>query len=90
MRFVNEPRFADIVAKGRKPWDIALAGVSRSKARDANVDFSQPYLAVDQGVMMARGAITPPRTKADVAGLDLCALRGSTGGSVARRLNPST
>ena len=88
--FVNEPAFADIIAGGRKPWDIALAEVSISRKREANVDFSRPYLDVDQGILMAKGARNPPRTRADVRGLDLCALRQTTGGSLARRLNPAT
>ena len=50
-----------------KPWDVAVAEITITAARRANVDFSAPYLAADQGVLLAEG-VAEPKSLADLAG----------------------
>lgn len=77
--FVQEPRFTALLDAGPKPWDLALAQVSATDARRANVDFSVPYLTADQGVLLSLGTAARPTTIAGLRGLRLCAQKGSTG-----------
>ena len=88
VRFVNDPSFGRIVARGRKPWDVALASVTITPARRANVDFSAPYLQADQGVLL-RGGLETPKDVAALAKLKLCVQRGTTAvDAVAQRIKP--
>ena len=57
--FYQEPRFDRLIAPGPKPWDIALAEVTITPERAANVLFSVPYLDADQGVLVRRGPREP-------------------------------
>ncbi len=46
--------FGDLIAAGKKPWDIAVAQITITPARSQDVAFSQPYMTVDQGVLAAK------------------------------------
>jgi polar amino acid transport system substrate-binding protein len=82
--------FDALLAPGAKPWDVALAQISVTAARRANVDLSVPYLRVDQGVLVSQFLRAVPRTAAALRGLRLCALRGTTGAEViAKRIRPT-
>ncbi len=88
VRFVNDPSFQRLVARGAKPWDLALAEVSITAPRRGNVDFSTPYLVADQGVLLRRN-LPAPRTRPALARLKLCVQRGTTGADVvASRVKP--
>jgi polar amino acid transport system substrate-binding protein len=87
--FVNEPSFNRLLARGDKPWDIALAEVTITPARRESVDLSSPYLRADQGVLL-RKTIAVPKTLAALARLRLCVQRGTTSVDVVRdRVSPS-
>jgi polar amino acid transport system substrate-binding protein len=91
VRLVNVPVFSDVVAAGPKPFDLAFAQVSITAGRRRAVDFSTPYMAVDQGVLLRRGLGATPTTLARLKPLRLCVLRRSTGAAVvARRVRPAT
>ena len=77
VQFVHEPVFSRLYAPGAKSWDVAVAQVAITAARRANVDFSVPYLAADQGVLLAEGT-REPKSLADLRALQLCAQRGTT------------
>jgi polar amino acid transport system substrate-binding protein len=90
VQFVNVPVFADVVAPGPKPFDLAFAQVSITAGRKKAIDFSTAYLDVDQGVLLRRGLGTTPTTVARLKPLQLCVLRKSTGAAVvARRVKPA-
>lgn len=89
VRFVNDPSFKRLLARGRKPWDLALAEATITAARRQAVDFSQPYLRAEQGVLVRKG-LTAPRTLAALARLRICLQRGTTSvGIVRERVRPS-
>jgi len=77
VRFVHEPVFSRLYARGAKPWDFAIAEISITTARRANVDFSTPYLGADQGVLLAEG-VAEPKSLSALRLLQLCAQRGTT------------
>jgi ABC-type amino acid transport substrate-binding protein len=79
VRFVNEPLFSRLVAKGPKGWDFAIAAITVTPTRNANVGFTAPYMAADQGVLMAKGVEPVPTTIAGLKGLQLCSERATTG-----------
>jgi polar amino acid transport system substrate-binding protein len=90
VQFVNVPVFSDIVAAGPKPFDVAFAQVSITAGRRQAVDFSAPYMDVDQGVLLRRGLRKAPATIAALKPLRLCVLRKSTGAAVvASRVKPT-
>ena len=87
--FVNEPSFSRLLARGDKPWDIALAEVTITPSRRGRVDLSAPYLRADQGVLV-RKTVAVPRTLAALARLRICVQRGTTSVEVVReRVRPS-
>lgn len=89
VRFVNEALFSTLLAAGRKDWDVALAQISVTPARASRVDFSSPYLAADQGVLI-RLDLKRPTSIAALRSLQLCAERASTGGQlVLDRIKPT-
>lgn len=89
VRFVNETLFSTLLASGRKDWDVALAQISVTAARAKRVDFSSPYLAADQGVLI-RLDLKRPTSIAALRPLQLCAERASTGGQlVLDRIKPT-
>ena len=77
VQFVHEPVFSRLYARGDKPWDLALAQITITPARRANVDFSSPYLTADQGVLLAE-SVPEPKSLKDLKTLQLCAQRGTT------------
>jgi ABC-type amino acid transport substrate-binding protein len=79
VRFVNEPLFSRLVAKGPKPWDFAIAAITITEARQANVGFTAPYMTADEGVLARRGLSTVPTTLAALSKLQLCSERATTG-----------
>jgi ABC-type amino acid transport substrate-binding protein len=79
VRFVNEPLFSKLVAKGPKPWDFAIAAITITPARQANVGFTAPYMLADQGVLTRKGLAPVPTTLAALAKLQLCSERATTG-----------
>lgn len=86
--FVQSP-FETLVAPGVKPWDLALAEITITPGRAAAVDFSAPYLRVDQGVLVSQYVRTTPRTIRALRSLKLCAARGTTGAdAIAARVKP--
>jgi polar amino acid transport system substrate-binding protein len=89
VRFVNDPSFKRLLARGRKPWDVALAEVTITAARRQSVDLSEPYLRSDQGVLLRKG-LAAPRTLAALARLRICLQRGTTSVAIVReRVRPS-
>jgi polar amino acid transport system substrate-binding protein len=90
VRFYQEGQFPRLFSAGPKPWDIAIAQISITPAREVTADFSVPYLAVDQGVLLSRLTPTPPTTLAGLRALQLCSLADSTGADViAARVEPT-
>ena len=88
--FYQEPRFLRVIAGGPKPWDIALAEITITPARAANVVFSVPYLDADQGVLLRRGLTPAPTTIAQLAQLKLCTQSGTTAAELmATRIDPA-
>jgi polar amino acid transport system substrate-binding protein len=79
VRFVNEPLFSKLVAKGPKPWDFAIAAVTITPQRRANVSFTAPYLTSDQGVLVRKGLEPVPASIAALRKLQLCSERATTG-----------
>jgi ABC-type amino acid transport substrate-binding protein len=75
--------FSALLSAGKKPWDMAVAEITITNARRANVSFSQPYMTVDQGVLAATTVNPVPTSIAGLRSLQLCALRDSTGAAVA-------
>ncbi len=71
-------RFGRLFSPGDKQWDIALAQVTITDKRAANVDFSVPYLDADQGILLRKGLLTRPATVADLRQLQLCTQRRTT------------
>jgi polar amino acid transport system substrate-binding protein len=90
VRFYQEGQFPRLFSAGPKPWDVAIAQISITPARQLTADFSVPYLAVDQGVLLSRLSPTQPKTIAALRTLQLCSLAGSTGADViASRVQPT-
>ena len=88
-RFVQVEPFGDLLAAGRKPWDLAVAEVTITDKRDRRVDFSDPYLLADQGVLLRKGLEQVPTSIADLQGLLLCTQDRTTASSVIRnRIEP--
>ena len=56
VRFVHEPLFSTLVSGRPADWDLALAAITITPERARRVDFSRPYLAADQAVLMRRGS----------------------------------
>ena len=88
-RFVQEPRFAALFAPGPKPWDFALAQATITRRAAANVDFSVPYLRVDQGVLLSLQTARPAHVDRRPAGLRLCAQKASTGADLVTTTHPA-
>jgi polar amino acid transport system substrate-binding protein len=89
--FYQEPQFPRLIAGGPKPWDIALAEVTITDERSLRLDFSVPYLASDEGVLLRRGLTPIPMTIAQLAGLRLCTKAATTSVDViATRVKPTT
>ena len=88
--FYQSP-LATLLAPGAKPWDLALAQATITTARARNVDFSVPYMRVDQGVLTSQFLRTTPRSIAGLRRLHLCAESGTTGADIiTNRIRPTT
>jgi polar amino acid transport system substrate-binding protein len=88
VRFVNEERFSALLAPG--DWDMAVAQITITRARERRLDFSDPYYRADQGVLLRSGLVGAPESLETVARLRLCAERGTTGADVVkRRIKPT-
>jgi polar amino acid transport system substrate-binding protein len=77
--------FERLYSAGAKPWDVAVAEITITPERQGTTAFSRPYMSVDQGVLAAQTLRRVPRTIAGLRGLQLCALRKSTGAVVAQQ-----
>ena len=85
-----QSRFDRLLTAGAKPWDLGIAEVTITDRRARTVDFSQPYMEVDQGVLLAQTVSPVPRTLAALRGLRVCALRKTTGAELAaQRIAPT-
>jgi ABC-type amino acid transport substrate-binding protein len=80
-----QSRFDRLLTAGAKPWDLAIAEITITEQRRRAIDFSEPYMEVDQGVLLAQTVTPVPRTLAALRALRVCALRKTTGADVARR-----
>ncbi len=81
-------RFGGLFAAGEKPFDFAFEQITITPQRRRVVDFSAPYFDANQGVLIGR-RVTPPRTLADLRGLQTCAQAATTGLTyVQSRLRP--
>lgn len=88
--FYQEPRFDRLLGPGPKPWDIALAEVTITPERAANVLFSIPYLEAEQGVLVRRGLKSAPTTIAQLALLRLCSQTNTTAAAlIASQVQPT-
>ena len=74
--------FPALLAPGAKAWDVALAEITITQARARNINFSVPYMRVDQGIMVSQYLRSEPRRVADLRKLRLCAQTGTTGADV--------
>ena len=77
-------RFDRLYSAGAKPFDLAIGQISITPARSRTVDFSRPYMSVDQGILAAQTVQPVPTTIAGLRALRICALTKSTGADVAR------
>jgi polar amino acid transport system substrate-binding protein len=85
VEFVDQAGFLPIIDGRRKAYDLAIAEATITPERERRVDFSEPYMRADQGVLMGRGrASDPPRTIAEVRRLRLCSAIGTTGADAIR------
>ena len=76
LRFVDVP-FARIATAGSKRFDVSISHVTITATREKAVDFSQPYLVVNKGVLVAPG-VPPPATLAALRKLRVCAQAATT------------
>lgn len=79
-----QSRFDRLFSAGSKPWDVAIAEITITDERRRTADFTRSYMSVDQGVLTARTLRRVPKTIAGLRGLQLCALRKSTGAVAAQ------
>lgn len=79
-----QSRFDRLISAGTKPWDLAIAEITITPARRQSVDFSVPYMSVDQGVLAAQTVERVPTTIAGLRRLRICAMRRTTGQHVAQ------
>jgi polar amino acid transport system substrate-binding protein len=77
-------RFDRLYSAGSKPFDVAIGEISITPSRQRTVDFTAPYMSVDQGVLTAETVQPVPTTLSALRPLRVCALAKSTGADVAR------
>jgi polar amino acid transport system substrate-binding protein len=77
-------RFDRLYSAGPKPFDVAIGEISITPSRQRTVDFTAPYMSVDQGVLAAETVQPVPTTLSALRPLRVCALAKSTGADVAR------
>jgi polar amino acid transport system substrate-binding protein len=78
-----QSQFGRLFSSGTKPWDVAIAQITITTQRNRTADFTQPYLSVDQGVLVGQAVIPVPRSLAALRPLQICALSKSTGADAA-------
>lgn len=84
-----QSRFDQLLLRGPKPFDLALAQITITKTRRKALDFSVPYMRADEGVLLAQTVRAVPHTIAALRPLRLCALAHSTGAALVReRIRP--
>ena len=90
MRFVNEAFFPTLFSGRPSDWDLAIAAITITPERSRRVDFSTPYLTVDQAVLMRQGWRAPvPTSIAGLRSLQLCSERATTGArTILDRIKP--
>jgi polar amino acid transport system substrate-binding protein len=89
VQFVQS-RFDTLFSTGPKTWDIAVAQITITSQRARTVDFTEPYLSVDQGVLVAQSLRPVPSTLTALRALRICVLRKSTGADQAQtRIAPT-
>jgi ABC-type amino acid transport substrate-binding protein len=89
LQLIQVERFGDLLAAGEKPWDLALAEVTITDARNRRVDFSDPYLLADQGVLLRKDLEPAPASIADLRTLQLCTQERTTAsGVIQQRIKP--
>lgn len=90
VRFVNEALFSTLVSGRPADWDLAIAAITITPERARRVDFSTPYLTVDQAVLMRQGWRPPvPTSVAGLRSLQLCSERATTGArTILDRIKP--
>ena len=90
VRFVNEAFFSTLVSGRPADWDLAIAAITITAERSRRVDFSAPYLTVDQAVLMRQGWRPPvPTSIAGLRNLQLCSERATTGArTILDRITP--
>jgi polar amino acid transport system substrate-binding protein len=87
LRIVDVP-FALVFTHGSKSFDVSLSHVTITDERAKSVDFSQPYLVVNKGVLLAPG-VPPPATLAALRKLRICVQGATTSLAYVRnRLRP--
>lgn len=90
VRFVHEPLFSTLVSGRASDWDLALAAITITEERARRVNFSDPYLAADQGVLMRQGFAPLPTSIAGLRSLQLCSERTTTGARlIVDRIRPT-
>jgi len=75
--YLNIP-FDTLFRPGSKPFDFAFEEATITAARARAVDFSAPYFAANQGVLLNKSA-SAPKNLADLKGMSLCAQSATTG-----------
>jgi polar amino acid transport system substrate-binding protein len=86
---VQVDRFRELLAPGDKPWDLALAQVTITDERERRVDFSEPYVLADQGVLLRKGLGQAPASIDDLRALQLCTQDRTTASDLIRnRIRP--
>jgi ABC-type amino acid transport substrate-binding protein len=75
-RFVQLRPAVRLLAGAPGGWQLAFAGIERSRTARAAADLSDPYLTTDAAVVLRRH-LPRPRGLADLRGRVLCARRGS-------------
>lgn len=78
-------RFDRLYSSGTKPFDVGMGEISITEVRKRAIDFSRPYMDVDQGVLVAQSVGTVPTTIRGLKPLKVCALAKSTGADIAQK-----
>jgi polar amino acid transport system substrate-binding protein len=82
--------FTTLFRPGAKPFDFAFEESTITAARARVVDFSAPYFAANQGVLLRPGG-TVPHSLADLKKMSICTQSTTTGNDyVVHHLHPKT
>lgn len=72
-----------LIKQGGKA-DIAVTGMTITDERKKEIDFTDPYLDSNQAIVVAKTATATTEEELDVAGKQICAQSGTTGGDWAQ------